>query len=98
MKEKRMKDEQFRFHPSSFILPPSSIPKYACRPVDRQIPLLRHLREEEVQDDDGDEAGDEAFGARPADTAGAGAAGKAFVAADHPDGGAEEDALDDAFK
>src|SRR5689334_23765696 len=46
---------------------------------------------------DGDEAGDEAFGAGAADAAGAAAAGEALVATDQADGAAEEEALVDAF-
>src|SRR4051812_38206576 len=61
--------------------------------VDGQIPLLEQLGEEKVKHDNGDEAGDEAFGARAADAGRAAAAGKTFVAADQPDRAAEEKAL-----
>src|SRR5205823_4466625 len=54
----------------------------SLNPVDRQIPLLEQLGEEEVEDDDGQEAGDEAFGAGAADAGGAAGAGEALVATD----------------
>src|SRR5439155_5040824 len=54
--------------------------------------------EEEVEDDDGQEAGDEAFGAGAADAGGAAGAGEALVATDQPDGAAEEEALADALE
>ena len=59
------------------------------------VPARGQLGEEEVEDDDGEEAFDEAFGAGPADAAGAGAAGETFVAGDQANGGAEEDAEDE---
>src|SRR5436190_1155909 len=72
-------------------------PKNSPDPVYRDVPLLRDLGKEEVEHDDRDEAGDEAFGAGAADAACPRAAGEAFVASDQADRGAEEDGLDDAF-
>src|SRR3954465_11899475 len=66
--------------------------------VNRDVPLLDQLREEEVQHDDRDEALHEAFGARAADAAGAAAAGEAFVATNEPNRAAEEEALEPALE
>ena len=73
-------------------------PKHAPVPEQRHVPFVRELGEEEVEDDDGDERLDEAFGARPPDAAGARAAGESFVATDQTDRPAEEKALGDPFK
>src|SRR5205807_1782526 len=86
----------WNWNPKSAIQNPKSS-KQSLDPVNRQIPLLQQLREEEVQDDDSQEAGDEAFGARPADAAGAAGAREALVATDQADRAAEEEALVDAF-
>src|SRR3954471_18650811 len=67
------------------------------RAVHRGVGGAQDVGEEEVEDDDREEAGDEALGAGAADAAGAAAAGEALVAADEGDGGAEEDALDEAL-
>src|SRR5690348_17116144 len=71
--------------------------KNTSLPINREIPLLGHFREEEVHDDDHDEAGDETFGAGATHAAGAGAASKTFVACDHSDRATEEDAFDQTF-
>src|SRR5688572_26319835 len=68
------------------------LPEQAAHAVNREIPVLQQLREEEIQHDDRDEALHEALRARAADAAGAAAAGEALVATDQPDGPAEEEA------
>src|SRR4051794_26261276 len=69
----------------------------AAHAVERLVPVLGDLREEEVEDDDRNEAEDEALGAGPADAACSGAAVEALVAGDDADRAAEEDAFDEAL-
>src|SRR6266513_2519088 len=76
----------------------ASAPKNTFYAVNRDVPVLGDLREDKVEHDDGDEAGDERFGAGAAHPRCAAAAGEAFVAADECDGRAEKDALDQAFE
>src|SRR5687768_1023703 len=71
--------------------------KQAAHAVDGEIPVLEQLRKKEVEHDDRDEAGDEAFGARAADAGRAAAAGEPLVAADQSYRAAEEEAFKDAF-
>src|SRR5687767_1366747 len=64
---------------------------------DRDVPILQQAREEEIEHDDRDEAGDEAFGASAPDAGGAAAAGESLVTTDQPNRAAEEERFENAF-
>src|SRR5258708_2843497 len=69
----------------------------ALHAVQGDVPVFRDLGEEEVEDDDGHEAGDKALCTRFPDAAGARAAVDSFVAGDVADRAAEEDAFHQAL-
>src|SRR4051812_18766874 len=69
----------------------------AANPVEGEVPILCQAREEEVEHDDRDKAGDETLRTRAADSACAGTGGETLVTGDQCDGRAEKEALDEAF-
>src|SRR5262245_29981810 len=65
--------------------------------VDADVPLLEHLRKEEVLDDDRDERCNERFRTRSTNPARPRAAGKALVTTDQTNAGPEKYRLENPF-
>src|SRR5262245_28983698 len=74
-----------------------ALPEQSADAVNAFIHLFEQLREEEVENDDRNEAGDEAVRTRAPNPAGAAPAVESLVTTYQPNRAAEEDALADTF-